>query len=294
MIPAKNEEEGIRVTLDSLINQEMKPDLVYVADDNSTDATAEIVKEYSAKFDFIKYYIVEGEDEYILGGKIVKIFNRVKGMIDQFVPDYDFIIKMDADISFEPDFIKRIAQKIEGANYGIVSGTPYFLDGDKKIFVKSPKWHTNGDFKIYRRKCLKDIGRIPEDLGWDTADNILAMQKGWKTEAFYDINYKQTRPIGRYSVAKGKARQGRGAYKLGYDPVYLSLRTIHDLFKPPVFMGTASFLKGYFKALFSNTTKTLDKSQSKLLRKLLWESFNERFKSKSFYMFQVFSSNKTG
>ncbi len=294
VIPAKNEEEGIKVTLDSVINQKIKPLLVYVADDNSTDRTAEIVKEYSGKYDFVKYHLVNGEDNYVLGAKIVKIFNKIKKLIDNSGTDYDFIVKMDADISFEPDFFSRIAEAIEGDNFGIISGTPYYIDEGKKIFVKSPSWHTNGDFKIYNRKCLTDIGQIPENLGWDTADNILALQKGWKTEAFYDINYKQTRPIGRYSVAKGKERQGKGAYKLGYDPLYLTLRTAHDLLKPPVFVGAASFLKGYFKAMFSRTSKTLDKTQSKILRKLLWKSFNDRFKSGSFYIFQAFSSNKAG
>ncbi len=292
VIPAKNEEEGIKVTLDSVINQKIKPLLVYVADDNSTDRTAEIVKEYSGKYDFVKYHLVNGEDNYVLGAKIVKIFNKIKKLIDNSGTDYDFIVKMDADISFEPDFFSRIAEAIEGDNFGIISGTPYYIDEGKKIFVKSPSWHTNGDFKIYNRKCLTDIGQIPENLGWDTADNILALQKGWKTEAFYDINYKQTRPIGRYSVAKGKERQGKGAYKLGYDPLYLTLRTAHDLLKPPVFVGAASFLKGYFKAMFKGTTKTLDKEQSRLLRKLLWGSLSERFRSKSFYMFQIISAKR--
>jgi glycosyltransferase involved in cell wall biosynthesis len=292
VIPAKNEEEGISVTLDSILNQDVKPELVYVADDNSTDGTARIVRKYSDQHAFIRYYLNDAEDNYVLGGKIVKIFNKIKDLIDVSGVDYDYIVKMDADISFDWDFMKNISSRIKGVKYGIISGTPYFINEDKKVFVKSPSWHTNGDFKIYNKDCLDDIGQIPEDLGWDTADNILAMQKGWKTEAFYDINYKQTRPIGRYSVVKGKERQGRGAYKLGYNPFYLALRTMHDLLKPPVFMGSVSFLKGYFKAMFKGTTKTLDKEQSRLLRKLLWGSLSERFRSKSFYLFQVLPSDK--
>ena len=51
-----NGENYIREQLESLLNQTLKPDQILIRDDGSKDATVEVLKEYSDKYPFIKYY----------------------------------------------------------------------------------------------------------------------------------------------------------------------------------------------------------------------------------------------
>jgi glycosyltransferase involved in cell wall biosynthesis len=60
LIPARNEEKNISKILDSLINEDYKDIEIIILNDNSTDRTEDILKEYSSKYEFIKY--INGEE----------------------------------------------------------------------------------------------------------------------------------------------------------------------------------------------------------------------------------------
>ncbi len=57
VIITRNAETFIRDCLDSLVYQSRKPDEVIIVDSVSTDATQAIVKEYSAKWPFVKLFV---------------------------------------------------------------------------------------------------------------------------------------------------------------------------------------------------------------------------------------------
>ncbi|MBE0652690.1 MAG: hypothetical protein IH594_02760, partial [Bacteroidales bacterium] len=132
-----------------------------------------------------------------------------------------------------------------------------------------------------------DIGGLKQDLGWDTADNIVAMEKGWKTKVFRDVTYQQLRPIGRFSKRDGFVRQGLGAYKLRYSKFYMTIKVLHDMVKRPYFINGIYYLKGYFRASGKYPQRTLTRSQGKILRKLLWQSMFKRLKNRDFMIFQL-------
>jgi glycosyltransferase involved in cell wall biosynthesis len=275
---AKNEAQGISVTLDSLLQQSLLPLKILVIDDGSTDNMGSILKEYARNNCIISYYFIDSKDKtYSLGGNITRLFLKGKSLLDEMNLAYDFIVKMDADISFDHDFMSKINDRLKTDHFGIVSGTPYITNSDKRTLIVSPEWHTNGDFKIYNREFLEALDDFPHDFGWDCVDNLLAIEKSYKTTAFRDIFYKQNRPIGRYSLKKGRMRQGLGAYKLGYSGLYLTLKVLHDLVKPPYVIGSAYYLAGYIDGKRKQLPRTINVNQMKILRKLLWRSFNQRF-----------------
>lgn len=51
-----NGQKYLKAQLDSLINQDLRPDLIYVRDDGSKDDTVNILEEYASEHSFIKYY----------------------------------------------------------------------------------------------------------------------------------------------------------------------------------------------------------------------------------------------
>lgn len=293
VIPAKNEEAHLAKTLQSIVDQTYKPEVCYVIDDGSTDKTQTIIKKFRIRYPFVRGKKIRGKGQYALGANVVDVFYSGKELIDGKDIPYDFIVKLDADVSFEPDFFQRISVKIKDGNWGIVSGTSYYFDGKKKIYQFSPSWHSNGTFKIYNKKCLQDIGGIDYSLGWDCSDNIKAMSKNWKTAAFRDLHYQIHRKIGgRFSLKKGRINHGIGACKLGYDIHYLFLRALHDALTKPFVVGSYYLLYGYFKTFFSQSVPILNKNQRNLLRKLLWQSFFERLKNGDFEVLQKISARK--
>jgi len=288
IIPAKNEEQSLPVLLDALIAQTLTPVAVIVVNDQSTDNTAAITETYTKKHPFIHHLKKQNRlDTYALGGKVVETFHYGLNYLNKLNIEYDYVVKMDADIHFDSSLFSNIASRVNDSKpTGIASCTPYTLENGERIYIHSPRWHTNGDFKVYNKTCLEEIGGLIPDLGWDCADNIIAMSKGWETKVFRDLYYQQSRPIGRHSVKKGIIRQGTGAYKLRYSMLYIAVKMGHDLMKPPYVAGSFYYLRGIIKARLSNSSRTLTKKQAKLLRKLLWESMMDRIKHKEYQIFQ--------
>jgi len=288
VIPAKNEAQTLPVVLESLAQQTLLPQLVVVVNDASEDLTGAVIDRYTKLYPFIVCLNRQAKDgHYSLGGKVVEVFHEGWAMVLKNCPECDFVVKMDADIEFQPALFEKIRNRIRKQGpFGIVSCTPYEEIEGKRHFIHSPDWHTNGDFKVYATDCLQQMGGLKTDLGWDCADNIIAMEKGWRTLVFRDLFYKQDRPIGRDSIKKGRVRQGIGAYKLRYSGVYILVKLLHDLFMKPYFVGSFLYLKGYFRGRKKYPGHTLTKKQGQRLRQLLWKSFFHRFRSREFTLLQ--------
>jgi len=294
IIPAKNEENSIDQTLESIAGQSFLPLVCLVVDDNSDDNTPQIVQEFAKRYPFIKYYRNNSPKQtYSLGGHVVEVFTIGLNYLYSQGYKLDYAIKLDADLTFDAECISMLFKKINADNPGIFSGSPYYLHNGIRINDFSPEWHAHGQFKIYNTKCLEDIGGIPLSLGWDTADNIKAMSNGWKTIAYRDVFYKMHRKVGgKSSLKKGRVNHGIGSYVLGYSFLYFFIKVLHDLLRPPYFLGAAYMFYGYWKATFGKRNIILNQHERQLLRKLLWESLFVRFKNRDFVIFQLFSSKK--
>ncbi len=118
--PVRNEERYIEKTILSVIGQVLKPQEWIIVNDGSTDSTEEIVKKYSQRHRWIKL-INRGDRGYrYLGPGVVEVFNL--GFKSIKAGDYDFVVKMDCDLSFEKDYFERIARFFsENPRLGMVS-----------------------------------------------------------------------------------------------------------------------------------------------------------------------------
>lgn len=278
IVPAKNEEKNIKNVLNSIVSQSIQPVICLIVDDGSTDQMPEIIDVYSQKYPFIKTYKTEGSLKYQVGAHVANLFEKGVDLLAEWKIDLEYIIKLDADILFEPDLMEKVFQKFEGHHYGIVSPSFYYHIDGQKTYINTPIWHSSGAFKIYNIDCFREIGGLQKGFGWDCADNVMALEKGWETEAFRDLLFEISRPIGRYSLFEARRRQGIGAMKLGYDPLYLIIKGVFDFKQKPYFIGTFVYWFYFMKSLISGEKKILDLKQRKLLRKLFWTGLIKRFK----------------
>lgn len=118
--PAHNEEAFIAKTIESVIAQTVRPLRWVIVNDASTDSTGEIVGNYARRHSFLRLVNVARPSGRHFGNK-VRAFNR--GLEELEGLTFDFIGNLDADISFEPDYMENILRELEGdPTLGIAGG----------------------------------------------------------------------------------------------------------------------------------------------------------------------------
>jgi biofilm PGA synthesis N-glycosyltransferase PgaC len=72
--PCRNEADYMRQTLDSVIAQSILPGKWIIVDDGSTDATPEILREYSEKHNWIEIITRENRGHRAVGPGVIDAF----------------------------------------------------------------------------------------------------------------------------------------------------------------------------------------------------------------------------
>jgi glycosyltransferase involved in cell wall biosynthesis len=100
--PAYNEADYIGTTIETVLKQTIKPVMWVIVDDGSTDATGQIIKEYSSQYPWIRYVCrVKDPSQSYYSSNVYAIFEGIKQVQNQ---DYDYLAILDADISLIPDY----------------------------------------------------------------------------------------------------------------------------------------------------------------------------------------------
>ena len=106
--PARNEERFITKTLDSMVVQTLLPQRWVIVDDGSTDRTAELVQSYSRRFPWIELVQRVQRPDRSFAGKVHAFnigFERVSSL------PFAVMGNLDADLSFDPDYLEFLMQK---------------------------------------------------------------------------------------------------------------------------------------------------------------------------------------
>lgn len=249
--PVRNEAQYINLTLQSMVNQTVKPSEWVIVNDASTDETADIVASYAQDHNWLKLITKE---------RRVKAADRQRGrgVIDTFyfgrdkltVQDYSFIIKLDGDVAFEPNYFEFLLDKFaENSRLGIAGGGLYEQkNGEDWTLVSAPD-HVGGPAKMYRRSCIESIGGIVPALGWDGFDEWQALALGWDVRSFDQLKIFHHRIMGNATGSlKSKIEQGYGAHCMGYHPLYTVVRGLGHISTPPYLLGGLAMIVAHFVA----------------------------------------------
>ncbi|MBC7643470.1 MAG: glycosyltransferase family 2 protein, partial [Flavobacterium sp.] len=195
IIPAYNEEKFIALTLQSIVSQTILPKKVIVVNDNSTDTTAEIVQEFVNRHSFISLINKTSEAIHLPGSKVIQAFQKGLETLDN---DYDFIVKLDADLILPTNYFETIIKHFENdEKIGMVGGFAYIKKNGEWILENlTDKDHIRGAFKAYRKKCFQEIGGLKPAMGWDTVDELLSKFYGWKVKTDQSLIVKHLKPTG--------------------------------------------------------------------------------------------------
>lgn len=98
--PARDEERFLERTLHAVINQTIRPMQWILVNDGSCDRTGEILDRYASVHPWITAVHRPNRGHREAGGGVVNTFYDGYARITS--DDWDFIVKLDADLSFPP------------------------------------------------------------------------------------------------------------------------------------------------------------------------------------------------
>ncbi|MCP3932143.1 MAG: glycosyltransferase family 2 protein [Bacteroidetes bacterium] len=268
IIPAYNEEKYLSRMLDSLVQQNVLPKKLVIVDDGSTDATPQIIEQFTDKYSWIESICISKDEGYSSGGKIVKAFYSGLNTIAE---SYDILAKLDADLELPKNYFEEIISLFQSDDkIGIAGGTIVFQKKGEWMYENfSDQDHIKGAFKAYRRTCFEDIKGLRYSIGWDTADELLARYYGWKIAVNPALKIKHHRPLGTETGSvKIRKRVGKGMYRLRYGFWITLISAIKAGFlnRPYLLTGLA-VMYGWFSSLFTRDEFIVTKEEGTFIRK---------------------------
>ena len=244
--PAHNEEAFIERTLASMVAQTRLPERWVIVDDGSTDRTAQIVEGYASRYQWIELFRRPERIDRSFAGK-VHAFNA--GLERARSLEFDVVGNLDADLSFDPEYLEFLMGKFaEDPRLG-VAGTPFTEDDGYDTARDSFEGenHVAGGCQLFRRQCFEEVGGyIPNRGGGiDWIAVTTARMKGWKTRSFPEKRFHHYRSLGTAGKSNWAASfsYGEKDYYLGGSPLWQLCRVVYRATKQPT--DGLALLSGY-------------------------------------------------
>ncbi len=244
---ARNEAAFIENTIRSVVAQTVVPQKWVIVSDGSTDRTDEIVQAYAARHEWIELLRMPERRDRQFAAKV----GCLKAAYDvvRKVP-FDVIASLDADITFEEDYMAFLLDQL-GQNHSLgVVGTR-FLENSTQIydykFMNAE--HVSGGCQVFRRECFEEIGGyLPlRGGGEDWAAVTGARMKGWQTRSYTAKLFVHHRPMGSHGrkFPGVQFSQGQRDYLTGGHPLWQLFRSVFQMSQKPYFIGGCCLLLGY-------------------------------------------------
>ena len=188
--PTYNEKKNISKLIEKIFSLNIPLDLLII-DDNSPDGTAEVVKSEMEGNSNIK--IIQRDKKRGLSTAYFTGFNYA------IENNYDIVIQIDADLSHNPEDIKKLLKSLESSD--VVIGSRYFngvnvinwpmsrlllsyyANWYARVLTRVPIMDLTGGFKCFRIEVLRAINFQnikSEGYSFQIEMNFLSYNKGFK------------------------------------------------------------------------------------------------------------------
>ncbi len=276
VIPVHNEENFLRETLNSILSQTIIPEKIVIVNDNSTDSTEIIIDEFlTISPVFIKVNNTSSK-EHLPGSKVISAFNKGLEILDN---NYDFIVKLDADIILPNNYFERITYIFKGnPKVGIAGGFAYEKDANAIWKLNHPmnKNHVRGAFKAYTKACFRAIGGLKTAIGWDTIDELLAQYNDFLIYTDDTLKVKHMRPTGHAYNPKAKLLQGKAMYTMRYGFWITLIASAKMAIKQKKWQTFIDNLEGYLTAKKEKVDFLVSEEEGQFVRKLRWTNIKQK------------------
>ena len=160
VIPAYNEEKHIGKCLESIVNQKVQPDEIIVVDNNCTDKTAEIAKNFGAR-------VIKEKKQGMISTRNTG-FNSA---------NYEIIARTDADAILPMDWILKIKEQFKDSNLEALSGPAAYFS--TPIFSEISKFGTflvfSGIDLLFGHPMLAGPNMVLRKSLWEKVKNSVCL-----------------------------------------------------------------------------------------------------------------------
>lgn len=267
--PARNESAFIEKTLESMVHQTVLPVKWVIVDDGSTDETPKIVTRYALEHPWIEMVQMPRDRDRSFSAK-VRAFNagyeRVRDL------EYEVVGNLDADVSFDGDYVEFLLSKFKEDPLLGVAGTVFEEEGyssERQSFEGQN--HVAGGCQLFRKRCFEEIGGfVPNKAGGvDWIAVTTARMIGWKTRSYREKSFFHYRRLGtaQRSVFAAMFSYGEKDYYLGGHPIWELFRVAYRLKKKPYLTGGLALGLGYVWAMLRRIKRPISKDLIRFQRK---------------------------
>lgn len=195
LITCYNQEEIIKKTIDSMLNQSLENDkyTIYVSDDQSTDNSYEVLKEISSKYNNV--IVKQNPNKKLVGANR----NNLISMIDD---DCKYALFVDGDDAQDKDYLKTIYEQLDDhLTFSVTNFTEVW--SDTKTITKDACIYDNFMFRVYQTKLLKTLS-VNEELkiGEDVEFSFRYHDELSKDDKIIEANYLLNRRDDNISLTK--------------------------------------------------------------------------------------------
>jgi poly-beta-1,6-N-acetyl-D-glucosamine synthase len=270
--PVRNEEAYLEQTLETVIAQTIRPLRWVIVSDGSTDRTDEIARRYMAAHDWIEFVRMPDRKERHFAGK-VRAFCAGAARV-RHLP-YQIIGNLDADVSFEADYVEYLLGKFVMFPKLGVTGT----NQREPLWQERPRYNyrfTNvaevpGPCQLFRRDCFESIGGYtanPEG-GVDLLANLLARMHGWETRVYTGrlLIHQRKQGTAQAHPMFVEFHNGRKDYLFGGHPLWQIFRAAYNMTKKPYVIGGFLMFIGYFSTFVARSHKVFPDDVVRFRRK---------------------------
>jgi glycosyltransferase involved in cell wall biosynthesis len=267
---ARNEENYIRTTLESVVRQTCLPMTWLVVSDASTDRTDEIVREFARRYPFIRLLRLEHAGDRNFSSQA---YASNKGYSSTRDLDYDFVGFLDADISFEADYHEKLLEQFRlNPRLGLAGGEIHeSYRGRFDSRYGNSEESVAGAVQMFRRECMEEIGEfVPLRYGGHDAIAItMARKKGWDVRSFKHLPVYHHRPTGTAGIGINRAKflQGVQDYALGYTALFEAAKCLSRVAHPPRVTGSLLQFCGYMWGAFTRKKQDLPPDYEQYFRR---------------------------
>jgi biofilm PGA synthesis N-glycosyltransferase PgaC len=259
--PARNEEAFLEKTIESMIHQTSPPVKWVIVDDASTDKTPEIISRYLAKYPWMEMVQRPPRRDRSFAAK-VHSFNAGYQSVKDL--QYEVIGNLDADISFDNDFLEFLVGRFAEDSALGVAGTIFREEGySSETDSFEGQKHVAGQCQLFRRSCFEEIGGyIPHPGGGiDWMAVTTARMKGWKTKSFGEKSFFHHRHMGtaERGALGAMFSYGQKDYFLGGHPIWELFRVAYRITKRPYLFAGLTLGLGYCWAFLCRTPRPVSR-----------------------------------
>lgn len=276
VIPIHNEEAYLESTLNSILGQTLLPKKVILVNDNSTDSTETIINSFSSKHSIFQKLNIISTTQHMPGSKVINAFNKGFNVLDE---NFDFIVKLDADIILPKNYFEVIGSHLKKEpKLGICGGFIYEQNDCGEWILNHPmdKDHVRGAIKAYSNACFNAIGGLKNAMGWDTVDELLAKYHGFLIQTDLTLKVKHLRPTGKAYNKKAKRLQGKAMYSMRYGFLITCIASIKMAAKNKSIKSFWNNIIGFMNAAYNNAPYLVNEVEGKFIRQLRWKNIKRK------------------